>query len=95
MEWWSDGKSRIASSVRIRLPRIFFAPVANVISASLESSLRVTNLQAADNHPSVLVDQKVMKAICAREPTRAQTALRSLLMPRTARQREKTPEPLA
>ena len=57
----------------------FFAPIANVISASLESSLRVTNRQPADNHASVPVHQKVMKAICARKPTRAQAAMRSLL----------------
>jgi DNA-binding FadR family transcriptional regulator len=57
----------------------FFAPVANVISVSLESSLRVTNRQPADNHASVLVHQKVMKAICARKPTRAQAAMRTLL----------------
>jgi len=57
----------------------FFAPVANVISASLESSLRVTNRQPADNHASVPVHQKVMKAICARKPTSAQAAMRSLL----------------
>jgi len=57
----------------------FFAPVANVISASLESSLRLTNRQPADNHASVPVHQKVMKAICARKPTSAQTAMRSLL----------------
>jgi GntR family galactonate operon transcriptional repressor len=57
----------------------FFAPIANVISASLESSLRVTNRQPADNHASVAVHQKVMKAICARKPTSAQAAMRSLL----------------
>ncbi len=57
----------------------FFAPIANVISASLESSLRVTNRQPTDNHASVPVHQKVMKAICARKPTRAQAAMRSLL----------------
>ena len=57
----------------------FFAPVANVISASLESSLRLTNRQPADNHASVPVHQKVMKAICARKPTSAQAAMRSLL----------------
>lgn len=57
----------------------FFAPVANVISASLASSLRVTNRQPADNRASVPLHQKVMKAICARKPTRAQTAMRTLL----------------
>ena len=57
----------------------FFSPVANVISASLESSLRVTNCQPADNHASVPVHQKVLKAICARKPRNAQAAMRSLL----------------
>jgi DNA-binding FadR family transcriptional regulator len=57
----------------------FFAPIANVISASLASSLRLTNRQPADNHASVPVHQKVMKAICARKPTTAQAAMRSLL----------------
>ena len=57
----------------------FFAPVANVISTSLASSLRLTNRQPADNHASVPVHQKVMKAIRDRKPTRAQAAMRSLL----------------
>jgi DNA-binding FadR family transcriptional regulator len=57
----------------------FFAPIANVISASLASSLRLTNRQPADNHASVPVHQRVMKAICARRPASAQTAMRSLL----------------
>ena len=57
----------------------FFAPVANVISASLETSLRLTNRQPAENHASVPVHRKVMRAICARKPARAQAAMRSLL----------------
>ena len=57
----------------------FFAPVANVIGASLESSLRVTNRQPAENHASVPLHQKVMKAIVARKPTRAESAMRTLL----------------
>jgi DNA-binding FadR family transcriptional regulator len=57
----------------------FFAPVANVISVSLESSLRVTNRQPADNRASVPVHQKVMKAIGARRPARARSAMRALL----------------
>jgi DNA-binding FadR family transcriptional regulator len=57
----------------------FFTPIANVISTSLESSLRVTNRQPADNHASVPVHQRVMKAICARKPTAAQAAMRALL----------------
>lgn len=56
-----------------------FAPVANVISATLESSLRLTNRQPSDNLASVPVHQKVMKAICTRKPTNAQAAMRSLL----------------
>jgi DNA-binding FadR family transcriptional regulator len=57
----------------------FFAPIANVISASLESSLRLTNRQPADNHASVPVHQKVMRAICARKPAIAQAAMQALL----------------
>ncbi len=57
----------------------FFAPIANVISTSLESSLRVTNRQPAENRASLPVHQKVMKAICARKPASAETAMRSLL----------------
>jgi DNA-binding FadR family transcriptional regulator len=57
----------------------FFAPIANVISASLESSLRLTNRQPADNHASVPVHQKVKRAICSRKPASAQSAMRSLL----------------
>jgi DNA-binding FadR family transcriptional regulator len=63
----------------------FFAPVANVISTTLESSLRVTNRQAADNLASVPVHQKVMKAICARQSTKAQAAMRALLSDAKAR----------
>jgi GntR family galactonate operon transcriptional repressor len=57
----------------------FFAPIANVISASLESSLRVTNRQPAENRASLPVHQKVMKAICARKPASAEAAMRRLL----------------
>lgn len=57
----------------------FFAPVANVISASLESSLRVTNRQPADNRDSVPVHQDVMNAICARDSSAAEQAMRALL----------------
>jgi DNA-binding FadR family transcriptional regulator len=63
----------------------FFSPVANVIGASLESSLRVTNRQAVDNHASVPVHGRVMKAISARQPTKAQAAMRSLLNDATSR----------
>ena len=57
----------------------FFAPVANVISVSLESSLRVTNRQSAENLASVPVHKKVMKAISARKPKQAHAAMRALL----------------
>ena len=57
----------------------FFAPIANVISASLESSLCVTNRQPDENRTSVPLHQKVMKAICARKPKTAEAAMRSLL----------------
>ncbi|MHC4995110.1 MAG: FadR/GntR family transcriptional regulator [Planctomycetota bacterium] len=58
----------------------FFAPIANVISASLESSLRVTNRQPEENRASVPIHQKVMQAICNRDPAGAEAAMRSLLI---------------
>ena len=57
----------------------FYAPVANAISVSLKSSLRITNRQPADNHASVPVHRKVMKAILARKPESARAAMRALL----------------
>ncbi len=57
----------------------FFMPIANVISTSLESSLRVTNRQPEDNYASVPVHAKVLKAICARKAKAAQAAMRALL----------------
>lgn len=62
-----------------------FAPVANVISTSLEASLRVTNRQPSDNHASIPVHRKVLKAICARKPKIAQAAMRALLTEATER----------
>ena len=59
--------------------RYFLDNVANVISVSLESSLRVTNRQPSDNRTSVPLHQKVMKAICARKPARAKAAMQALL----------------
>jgi len=63
----------------------FFAPVANVISTSLEHSLRLTNRQPADNVTSLPVHQKLMKAICARKPKLAEATMRSLLSDASAR----------
>jgi DNA-binding FadR family transcriptional regulator len=57
----------------------FFAPIANVINVALESSLRVTNRQPAENLASIPIHRKVTKAICARKATAAQAAMRSLL----------------
>ena len=63
----------------------FFSPVANVIAASLDTSLRVTNRQPSDNDTSIPVHQKVMKAILARKPNAARAAMQSLLNDAAAR----------
>lgn len=63
----------------------FFAPVANVVSSVLLSSLRVTNRKPADNATSVPVHQRVVKAIRARQPARAEAAMRALLQDATQR----------
>lgn len=57
----------------------FFAPIANVIDASLESSLRITNRQPDENRASLSVHHKVMKAICSRKPSASEKAMHSLL----------------
>lgn len=57
----------------------FFSPVANVISASLTSSLRVTNRKPAANRLSLPVHERVMDAICDRDPKAAEREMRSLL----------------
>jgi DNA-binding FadR family transcriptional regulator len=57
----------------------FFAPVANVVRSALLSSLRVTNRKPADNATSVPVHQRVLKAIRARQPAKAQAAMQALL----------------
>jgi DNA-binding FadR family transcriptional regulator len=63
----------------------FFAPVANVVSSALLSSLRVTNRKPADNATSVPVHQRVLKAIRAREPAKAEAAMKALLSDAAAR----------
>lgn len=63
----------------------FFAPVANVVSSALLSSLRVTNRKPADNATSVPVHQRVLKAIHARQPGRAEATMRKLLSDAAAR----------
>ena len=63
----------------------FLAPVANVIGASLESSLRVTNRQSADNQSSVPVHQEVLDAIRSRKAKAAEKAMRLLLVDATSR----------
>ena len=63
----------------------FFAPVANVVSSALLSSLRVTNRKPADNATSVPVHQRVFKAIRKREPGKAEAAMRTLLADAAAR----------
>ena len=63
----------------------FFAPVANVVSSALLSSLRVTNRKPADNATSIPVHQRVLKAIRAREPAKAEAAMKRLLADAAAR----------
>jgi DNA-binding FadR family transcriptional regulator len=53
----------------------FFAPVANVIRATLEASLALTNTTPEENLASVPVHAAVMKAICARKPAKAKSAM--------------------
>ena len=57
----------------------FFSPVANVISVSLEGSLRVTNRHAEENRESVPLHRKVMNSICGRNTGRARSAMTALL----------------
>lgn len=57
----------------------FFSPVANVISVSLEGSLRVTNTLPEENRASIPLHQKVMRAICSRNATCARSAMTVLL----------------
>lgn len=63
----------------------FFAPVANVVSSALLSSLRVTNRRPEDNVTSLPVHERVLKAICARKPTAAEKAMKRLLADAGAR----------
>ena len=63
----------------------FFAPVANVVSSVLLSSLRVTNREPEDNATSVPVHQRVLKAIQAKDATRAERAMKELLADAGAR----------
>ncbi len=63
----------------------FFAPVANVVSSALLSSLRVTNRKPEDNVTSLPVHERVLKAICARKPTAAEKAMKRLLADAGAR----------
>jgi DNA-binding FadR family transcriptional regulator len=86
-----DVEAFLAADIRFHIEILhatanpFFAPVANVISVSLASSLRVTNRQPSDNLASVPVHRKVTKAICARQAGKAQTAMRALLSDAAAR----------
>lgn len=57
----------------------FFAPVANVVSSALMSSLRVTNRKPTDNATSVPVHQRVLRAIERRQPAKAESAMKELL----------------
>lgn len=57
----------------------FFAPIANVIGVTLESSLRLTNRQPDENRASLPVHEKVFKAIRDQKPAAAEKAMRLLL----------------
>lgn len=57
----------------------FFGPVANVVSSALLVSLRVTNRKPVDNATSVPIHQRVLKAIIARQPAKAEAAMKRLL----------------
>lgn len=63
----------------------FFAPVANVVSSALLSSLRVTNRKPEDNVTSLPVHERVLKAIYARKPATAEKAMKRLLSDAAAR----------
>ncbi|WP_044257292.1 FadR/GntR family transcriptional regulator [Rhodopirellula sp. SWK7] len=58
----------------------FFSPVANVIGASLEASLRVTNCLPPDNIPSVPLHEKVLRALVDHRPMAAHDAMLSMLL---------------
>lgn len=57
----------------------FFAPIANVVSSALLSSLRVTNRKPEDNATSVPLHRRVVSAIEARDPAGAEAAMKQLL----------------
>jgi len=63
----------------------FFAPVANVVSSALLSSLRVTNRKPEDNVTSLPVHERVLKAIRARDSAGAEKAMKALLSDAAAR----------
>ncbi|WP_404309838.1 FadR/GntR family transcriptional regulator [Neorhodopirellula lusitana] len=63
----------------------FFSPVAHAISASLESSLRVTNCLPSDNLSSLPLHKKVLKAIITGQATQAHNAMLSMLNDATKR----------
>lgn len=63
----------------------FLAPIAHVVSSVLLSSLRVTNRKPEENATSVPLQQRVWKAIQAREPAKAEAAMKTLLRDAAAR----------
>lgn len=68
----------------------FFAPVANVVGAALESSLRVTNREPRENRESLPLHEAVAKAIAKRKPDKARKAMHVLLSDATNRIKEAT-----
>ena len=63
----------------------FLAPIANVVHSALGASLRVTNRKREENATSVPLHERVLKAIQAREPAKAQKAMQQLLRDATTR----------
>lgn len=63
----------------------FLGPIAHVVSSVLLSSLRVTNRKPEENATSVPLHQRVLKAIQAREPAKAEAAMKTLLRDAAAR----------
>ena len=53
----------------------FFIPIAKVVEASLQASLRITNQDAQDNALSLPLHEDICQAILAKDPKRAREAM--------------------
>ena len=53
----------------------FFSPIANVVETALQTSLEMTNQDAKANALSVPLHEEICKAIVARDPKRARSAM--------------------